>query len=638
MLRPKPKLHEGPLQLRESVFSIADWNIEPTRDLSTKDYTETHTSWTIDLRPAAVDGASAEEEARHASVAEKLHTEPNTVATEVLLSYICEKENLLRHLSVDDAYKLYSEIKRREVSRKLRLVDWHRLFQRLFGHGSFTEPNPEGTSQRAIELLKDMRTLGTVPDAFIYACLYRAMKDDVNKADRIHKFVMDEMRGNNGLSISHSVVSDKSFRTLLAVYLHRADGHKLLGRARALWKDMAEAKIVPSVDTQLGFLEAFRTFSDKHPIDKKKIQIIHSIIKGQSVSKSTKVPQRVLDGLILSHDACQHPKAVAKLFEETKLKLIIPSFTAYKVYIRNIPDRPSTIIKMFGEMTSMKMPLDDECYNNVARAFAKMGDINGLITLHTRLRSAFRPAANAVSTSVSLKARAYQGIIDAYGQLGRWEEVLESYQEYKLVRQREYETYRESSGTSILSRAWRNTPLVPRSALRNVLLALGSHGRLEEARKFFMEEVLTLERLSHLWRLHVSGKEKRLRQKQAQLKKSLAAAKAGIIDAKGARLIHLKGLIPSLQKELAEVEAQAQSGLQLSVGMEGPLRVPYSGFTDGWRDMVERDVEPNKQAEELMRMEELLLAMYELENQRLKAALENAGVIDDEPALEDEAV
>ncbi|KAJ3161067.1 hypothetical protein HDU86_007686 [Geranomyces michiganensis] len=236
------------------------------------------------------------------------------LSTTELLGWITDKANRLRDVDADTVHALFAELCKRRATRALQLQDWHRLFQNLVGRTPFLHPSPPNDRQRGIQALKEMKQCSVEPDSFVYACLLRAVKDDVKEVEAVHAFIKKKQK--TLLGNARPVYNDKVCRTLLAVYLRRAKGSPMIARARAVWQDMRDFLIVPSRDTYCGLLEAFSTGSHGVQPD------LQAVIKISGFMKLN-APNRTLDpvsinALILAHAACSHFKAVLKLADEMR--------------------------------------------------------------------------------------------------------------------------------------------------------------------------------------------------------------------------------------------------------------------------------------------------------------------------------
>ncbi|TPX72198.1 hypothetical protein SpCBS45565_g00449 [Spizellomyces sp. 'palustris'] len=601
--------------------------------------TSTRDSWLQDLSLPSPPSLTTENIAKHVKFAVILEADPKSVPTSILADYVRNKDNILQYLTSDITYLIFEELVSRGETRQLRLIDWHRLLQRLVGSRPFDMPSDPQDSKRATAVLREIKSCGINPDAFVYACLYRAMKDDVRKVHAVHDFVMKSIRSNTTPE-SCTLATDRSFRTLLAVYLRRPKYPLYLHRARDLWNDMKDAGITPSFNLCLAFLEAYRLHDSKVDVDAKGVIKVHRILS--TLKKEKRMEQIATDALMIAHDACGHREAVKRLFDEMSWQGLKPGFTAYKLYLRAVPDHSSTNgvqslpIRTYERMKKNNIALDDECFRIVSLAYAAAGDRAGVANMHSTLRTDLTKAG--MELTVVPTSRSYDALVEAYSRLKDWESALGAFAELKKLNKQETSEGESAvkaaqpdneQGDSVKFEKGRfNYEGVSRKVLRYVASALGSKGRIGEGKSFFLEEVLCPARLEAYWGRKLAGQQKRLRLQREKAEQAVITAETDTTRVKAKDLQNLK-------RQLNAAKRAEEKGAEAQIGMDGPLRVVYEGFVDAWREMVEDGYQADEQAHKLMEMEEFMGGIYEEEKRRLQEVLRRLGIIiAEEPPFE----
>ncbi|KND00803.1 pentatricopeptide repeat domain-containing protein [Spizellomyces punctatus DAOM BR117] len=601
--------------------------------------TSTGDSWLQDLSLPSPPPLTPENFAKHVKFAATLEADPKSAATAILADYVRNKDNILQYLTSDITYLIFEELVSRGETRQLRLVDWHRLLQRLVGSRPFDMPSDPQDSKRATAVLREIKRCGINPDAFVYACLYRAMKDDVRKVHAVHDFVMNSIRSNS-LPQSCTLATDRSFRTLLAVYLRRPKYPLYIHRARNLWNDMKDAGITPSFNICLAFLEAYRLHDSKVDVDSKGVIKVHRLLS--TLKKEKRMEQIATDALMIAHDACGHREAVKRLFDEMSWQGFEPGFTAYKLYLRAVQDHlptngvQSLPIRTYEKMKKNNMALDDECFRIISLAYAGAGDRAGVANMHSALRTDLANAGRELT--VVPTSRSYDALIEAYSRLRDWESALGAFVELKKLNTSKSESAVKAAqpkneqgdvGDSVKFEKGRfNYEGVSRKVLRYVASALGSKGRIAEGKAFFLEQVLCPARLEAYWGRKLAGEQKRLRLQREMAEQAVITAESGLTRVKAKDLQNLK-------RQLNAAKRAEEKGAEAQIGMDGPLRVVYEGFVDAWREMVEDGYPADEQAHKLMEMEEFMSEIYEEEKHRLQKVLGKLGIIiEEEPPVE----
>ncbi|KAI8918216.1 hypothetical protein DFJ77DRAFT_286680 [Powellomyces hirtus] len=611
--------------------------------------------WTKDLNaPVPAERTARDDEAERRLVATlQAH---NAAAVDELLGWVTDKSDRMRNLSSDTVHLLLTELIAHGATRKLQLHDWRRLFQHLVGRTPFKTLSPPDTARRGIWALKEMKQCSVEPDAFIYACLIRAVKDDVKEVVTLHTFLKKRYRTLLGILGVTPVLSDKVFRTLLAAYLHRANTPPYLARARSLLTDMKDLHMAPSTETCLGFLEAYSTYHATVERDSASVVAMHSRMKVNA--KNRVLEGRACYGLLAAHDACGHYKAVVKLVEQMREQGVPLRFSAYKRYMKaNMHEHlPRIVIRTFHEMQDSGLGADDECYALMMDALVMGQDAAGIAAAHEELRAQLVPgagsdaqqeAATRLQGKVSVKA--YDALVIAYCKLGKWEKALEAYKELKELRFKAFAavenaeqtntdndvpndppqppTTSSSSAGLTLKHPKKETALPSRTILRHVTTTLALANQLTHLHAFIHTEVLDPARLHHYWSRTLAGTERQTRLQCWRLERELRDARQNQEEEADHRK-HVVGRIAGLEARLAQKRKllEKQRGqpvveTEMKVGLEGPLKVVYQGLADAWRTRVEQAVAADDQADQFMKMELMLQDAYSEERRRVGAVL-----------------
>ncbi|KAJ3140988.1 hypothetical protein HDU90_007011 [Geranomyces variabilis] len=598
---------QGPIRL---VQRKGDWNIST----SPGELQVTAEQWADSLAAPAPTSSNA------FTANEGLAAKVATLPTSELLGWVSDKKNRLRDVDSDTVHIVFTELCKRGATRALQLQDWHRLFQNLVGRTPFSHPSPPSDRQRGIQALKEMKRCSVEPDGFVYACLLRAVKDDLKEVEAVHSYIKKKQKTSPGTA--RSVYNDKVCRTLLAVYLRRARGSPMVARARAVWQDMRDFVIVPSADTYCGLLEAFSAGGSGVQPD------LQAVVKISGFMKLN-APNRTLEpvsihALILAHTACGHHKAVLKLADEMRERKLPLGFSHYKAIMKaHVAEfSPMLAIREFVSMQSQGIRADDECCELALRSYAASRNPGGVTKIHRLISAALArpsyPSDEATGTMPGdiITARSYLALIEAYRALNDARSAISTYMELKAYLLNSYAHKDESKP---LRQSQHHVPWPSRAAVTHVAATLAAAGDAARARAFLLTEALEPVRLEALWSRAHSGTEKRARIAREKLEMQLADAREEARGAYSERRKHIKARVPILEKRLAKMKAGTeQASARILVGQEGVLKVVYEGFAQAWKEMVDR-LGLEFQAAKALEGDAILLDAYEKEGVLLRA-------------------
>ncbi|KAJ3184606.1 hypothetical protein HDU87_004009 [Geranomyces variabilis] len=606
--------HGGPVRL---VQRKNDWNIST----SPVERQVTAEQWADSLAaPAPTSNANF-------MANEGLAAKVATLPTSELIGWVSDKKNRLRDVDADTVNVLFTELCKRGATRALQLQDWHRLLQNLVGRTPFSHPSPSHDRQRGIQALKEMKRCSVEPDGFVYACLLRAVKDDVKEVEAVHAYTKKKQKTLSGTA--RSVYNDKVCRTLLAVYLRRAKGSPMVARAHAVWQDMRDFVIVPSVDTYCGLLEAFSATGSGVQAD------LQTVVKISGFMKLN-APNRTLDpvsihALILAHSACGHHKAVLKLADEMRERKLPLGFSHHKAIMKAHVNgfSPMSAVREFVSMQSQGIGPDDECCELALRSFAASRNPGGVAKIHRLILSAVahRSNPNDEATGATpggvITARSYLALIEAYRALNDARGAIAAYMELKAYL---LDSHVDGGESKPLRQSQHPVPWPSRAAVTHVAATLAAAGDAARARAFLLTEALEPVRLEALWSRAHSGTEKRARVAREKLEIQLADAREEARGAYSERRKHIKARVPILEKRLAKMKAGTErASAQILVGRDGVLKVIYEGFAQAWRDMVDR-LGLEFQAAKALEGDGILLDTFEKEGELFRAWASKLGL------------
>ncbi|KAJ3019115.1 hypothetical protein HKX48_002358 [Thoreauomyces humboldtii] len=388
--------------------------------------------WTEDLAAPTVPAELADV-ARMEEVALVARLDPvaeNRVSQDEILAWITDKHDRLRGVSSSTVQKLLDGLVIAGNLRKLKLEDWHRVFQHLVGRTPFDQPTPSEDPTRAIRALGQMKKNGVEPDPFIYMCLLRAHKDDIRRVEEIRRFLVkthtDAPEG------SASPFSDKLVRTLIAIYLKRARKPLHLTLARNLWDALGSLGVTPSVTTCKGFLEAFYSFTSSVPQDPQGVSNVHSKMKFNA-------DNRTLDGAanlaaMAAHAACKNHKAVLKILDLMREQKMPITLSGYKnaLYSYREMNLPRSVTYTFVEMSEVVgLEPDDHCYEHLLWAYARMWKEESIAKVHHLVRKVVTPHSESTAPNGPVTIRTYARVCEAYSNVDDWKRALRTYYELK---------------------------------------------------------------------------------------------------------------------------------------------------------------------------------------------------------------
>ncbi|KAH9266561.1 hypothetical protein BASA84_001047 [Batrachochytrium salamandrivorans] len=191
---------------------------------------------------------------------------------------IKDNSNQLQHLKRDTVWIMLKLLQKYGMTQELAVADWHRVFSRIVDMAAPFNTIPDSLEcSRAIFLLQEMKKCGVQPDAFVYGCMYRAMRDRTKMVLMVHEQAIQDLEKYprfRKVAKAADVpadypISNKSIRTLLAVFLRRKTSPKYhMGVIYRLWDQVIQTPILLTIDTYLGFLEAFALSDDKVMVER----------------------------------------------------------------------------------------------------------------------------------------------------------------------------------------------------------------------------------------------------------------------------------------------------------------------------------------------------------------------------------
>ncbi|KAJ3045701.1 hypothetical protein HDV00_007827 [Rhizophlyctis rosea] len=567
-------------------------------------------------------------------LAKQLSTSPSSVSSDAILQTVKDPKDPLRHMTPDSVWDVFGIIQRRNLIARLELVDWHRLLQNLVGPVVYDQPSLPHTRERTLAVLKAIKQSGRIPDAYVYTCVIRGIKDDIRQVRAVHQFIRDGFAGKKdvGATKSQVVVQKETLisRTLLSTlahaYLDRADKKPSPGDVIKMWEESKGYKIQPSEEFCVLVLRACKananTSSDL-------TNEIHYYAKGRAKAEgdSFKMTEELYVALIEAHGACKHNEAVERLFDEMEKTTFDIPFGVYKAFIKALAPlgKPHVIALMQPRMDRKMMNLDDECYAIFARSYGILGWREELVQrVHKRLQYRLRRPEKYEGP---IRMRVYEDVLEAYAMLGDTEGVELAYEDWKRARAIEWRRrvagVDDSRGAIGLEVAAEDGDLrrkyavvqaigvwssVVRSYARNAKNPLGRVGNFFEREVF--EPIL-------LRKAHA-----------AQAKKLFAAIDGEIeameekiegrlqLDAKGRKQKGLAG-VESLKQQLNGLLKKKKNGVTLGVGESGVLAEVYGAFLQGWVARAEAESSEEERVERIMRGELFVKELQDLEAERV---------------------
>ena len=224
------------------------------------------------------------------------------------LDLLKDRKNVLKPLSIDDHIQVFENIVKSKRSINLLIEDWHRMAENILNFDWLHSPIPMHVRRTMLYMLKEMKSNGVHPDAFIYASLLKAVSDDKNEIIITYKFIRKLQSEELTLK---PVVNNKLIQILLQILQLKVPEYVLGEWYTVLWEDLKAFKIHPTMDTCLEFLKCPQSFKHHH-----QVLNIHSILKSRKNQLKETWDIQVYEILMRIHLKLKNYDAVRKLFFE----------------------------------------------------------------------------------------------------------------------------------------------------------------------------------------------------------------------------------------------------------------------------------------------------------------------------------
>eukprot|EP00842_Homolaphlyctis_polyrhiza_P006944 jgi/Hompol1/839/HPOL_004380-RA len=386
-----------------------------------------------------------------------------------MLRAVRDKSDVLRLLPTDSVWAIFVALKAQGTTSALSLDDWHRILSALIDQTvPFSQPATQVEPQRAIAVLHEMKRCGVNPDAFVFACLYRACRDSGKMVMMIHKQVVVELirleatvKKASDIPLGYPL-SNKSIRTLIAVLIR---GHfapkKHIGAVYRLWDQVINTPFIMTIDTYLAFLDAFTITKDKSMIER-----IHEFLASRRASTPWSI--KVYEALMNSHIQIGNFRAARRVMDLLNSTDIRPRQFTYRLYLTALQklDDHDGILLADKRMKEQGIPHSAATYNvlvvdalkqedSLERVRKMHGRIHMQLLHHFRKQELLSTAAKRQSESrdshllVPITSLAYQPILEAYSAMGSLKDVLQTFKQIEKARKQETARHNESKGLPI---------------------------------------------------------------------------------------------------------------------------------------------------------------------------------------------
>ncbi|KAJ3093155.1 hypothetical protein HK102_006071 [Quaeritorhiza haematococci] len=591
--------------------------------------------WFADLQiePSIKRAAELEKEAMYKDMGKKLESVAyvNKTQSRDLFSCLRDPYDGLQHLTPNQQWFLFQTLVSRGEDSGLTYRDYLRLLRATVRMFKFNESTPPEVPHRVLQIFKTMKKHGVMPDAPIYACLYRAFKDDAALVKQTHSWVMKQIikenikegrlyrtSQENTIHLDRSdrispIASEESFRTLLAVYLRAKNRHNTVDRIPELWTDMRDAGVRPTAKLCIAFLEAYRKLGDLEGV-----RVVH-----ESVNKLRLDPDRaVFRALLKAYAQVQRPDATRSIFNKMQRDGIRPTLADYKILL-DACDQDGMhgyVLDVAERIEHAGFTWDNDVYKVVFRACVSTRNISRLQELHQRIKQNFevqkkhilkilrnRPpkstseplqpgqvggaglgkatsgdtisslSSSDGSHTFDLTPKVYLDLMAAYAWLDDVDSALNMFSEWKR-----FINWCRSQKLQLYFNPWNSRfthydqpTLIPMCTLVH---ALAKRLDLDGARDITLNEVFSEEYFAHRWRERLSEISSQATVRTAQLESQIESVTAK----QGLHKKDKKQKLEELMQSKGKVKLNKTKLLESYTGEEGLFEGIYNQFSRGW--------------------------------------------------------
>ncbi|KAH9276340.1 hypothetical protein BSLG_007865 [Batrachochytrium salamandrivorans] len=381
-------------------------------------------------------------------------TSPNAVPLSTVLKCIKDNSNQLQHLKRDTVWIMLKLLQKYGMTQELAVADWHRVFSRIVDMAAPFNTIPDSLEcSRAIFLLQEMKKCGVQPDAFVYGCMYRAMRDRTKMVLMVHEQAIQDLEKYprfRKVAKAADVpadypISNKSIRTLLAVFLRRKTSPKYhMGVIYRLWDQVIQTPILLTIDTYLGFLEAFALSDDKVMVER-----FHMFLATRG-GHSGSLGLKAYEGIMAAHNRLKNYRAVRRQMEILAEKSINPRLATYRLAFQayeQLQDYGS-IYAADAQMKKLGIDHDSVTYAALLRAaqthekgLSKVKDLHKRINAQIKISiqrerslSQSKTELNQEDARALLSHTVYESLLEAYAAVGTWTDVKRVFDQMHAVR------------------------------------------------------------------------------------------------------------------------------------------------------------------------------------------------------------